>query len=817
IFDQTPAIPENCQWAMFLRNHDELTLEMVTDEERDFMYKAYAKDPKARINLGIRHRLAPLMDNNRRKIELMNSLLFSLPGTPVIYYGDEIGMGDNFYLGDRDGVRTPMQWSSDRNAGFSEANPHTLYLPLILDPEYYYEAVNVELQRRNTSSLFWYMKRIISMRKAFKAFSRGDMAFLPVENPKVLAFTRSYEEETILVVVNLSKHSQPAEVDLKAYLGYQPVEVFSKNRFPAIREENPYFFTLGPHAYQWFRLEKTKSTADEKRGMPQLRLQQWDSIGEPRFLREMETTILPAYFAGRPWFGGRSRTVYSITIAQTIKLPTDAHSVLIFLVEVAYESGLPETYQLAVTYVQTSTGSQLLNSCPEAVLAGLDVDGQPGMLVDAYYLKGVQQMLFGKMASGESMSLDGGSLVFECSDVVSQQLEASPVVQSRIFSGTEQSTSITYNNTLFLKLYRKVEPFANPDVELVRFLTEDAHFQNTPAFRGTIQWEDARGTTVLGMMQELVEHHGDAFDFMQERVNNFIERVLARNTDSLQKLVQAKGTLASPAAYEELPADVQELIGGRVSEQMRLLGIRTGELHKALAERAYEKEFVPEEFSLHYQRSLFSAMQSLVREAYQHLEKKQAHFSDDIREASAPLLGKREELLNRLKRIYTGKLDILKIRNHGNLGLRNVLLTGKDLYINDFGGNTLKAFSERRLKRSPLRDIAQMVCDIYFVTYEGFRYSNHIPPTEFASFLPYIESWAFCVSGFFLRSYLETVEGSAFVPDDPQAREMVLEVFLLERALKHLNRDLSGDTGHAVMPMRIITALLNRATAGITA
>jgi maltose alpha-D-glucosyltransferase/alpha-amylase len=381
-------------------------------------------------------------------------------------------------------------------------------------------------------------------------------------------------------------------------------------------------------------------------------------------------------------------------------------------------------------------------------------------------------------------------------------------VQSRIFSGTEHSTSITYNNTFFLKLYRKVEPFSNPDVELVTFLTEDAHFRNTPAFKGTIKWESARGTTVLGMMQELVEHHGDAYDFMKERVNNFIERVLAPNGDALKNMLARKGTLGAPAGYEELPADVQELIGGRASEQMRLLGVRTGELHKALAEHAYEKEFVPEEFSLHYQRSLFSAMQSLVREAFQSLEKKEDRFTGDLGAAATQLRGKRDELLNRLKRIYTGKLDILKIRNHGNLGLRNVLLTGKDLYINDFGGNTLKAFSDRRLKRSPLRDIAQMICDIYYVTYEGFRYSNHIPATEFATYLPYMETWAYYVSGFFLKAYLKTVEGSSFVPTDAADREMVLEVFLLERALKHLIRDLSGNASRAVMPLRIIGSVL---------
>jgi maltose alpha-D-glucosyltransferase/alpha-amylase len=213
---------------------------MVTDEERDYMYKVYAKDPKAKINLGIRHRLAPLLDNNRRRIELMNCLLFSLPGTPVIYYGDEIGMGDNFYLGDRDGVRTPMQWSPDRNAGFSASNPQKLYLPVILDPQYNYEAVNVEMQRANTSSLFWFMKRMISMRKRCKAFGRGDMKFIHVDNPRVLAFTRTYEDETLLTIVNLSKHSLAAEVDLSAFKGFVPLEVFSRNEFPIIQEDRLY-------------------------------------------------------------------------------------------------------------------------------------------------------------------------------------------------------------------------------------------------------------------------------------------------------------------------------------------------------------------------------------------------------------------------------------------------------------------------------------------------------------------------------------------------------------------------------------------------
>src|SRR3954447_2651020 len=254
IMEQTPAIPENCQWAMFLRNHDELTLEMVTDEERDYMYRVYATDPHARINLGIRRRLAPLLANNRRKVELLNTLLFSMPGTPIIYYGDEIGMGDNFYLGDRNGCRTPMQWSPDRNAGFSKANPQQLYLPVTIDPEYHYEATNAENQQKNLSSLLWWMRRVIAMRKNYRAFSRGSLEFLFPDNAKVLAFLRQYEGETILVVVNLSRFSQSVEIDLSRFAGRRPVEVFSRNAFPTIRK-SPYFVTLAPHAHYWFALQ----------------------------------------------------------------------------------------------------------------------------------------------------------------------------------------------------------------------------------------------------------------------------------------------------------------------------------------------------------------------------------------------------------------------------------------------------------------------------------------------------------------------------------------------------------------------------------
>ncbi len=319
ILDQTPPIPDNCQWAMFLRNHDELTLEMVTDEERDYMWRVYANDPHARINLGIRRRLAPLLANSRRKIELLNTLLFSMPGTPIIYYGDEIGMGDNIYLGDRNGCRTPMQWSPDRNAGFSRANPQQLFLPVIIDPEYHYEATNVENQQKNLSSLLWWMRRVIAMRKNFKAFSRGSLEFLYPDNAKVLAFLRRYENETIVVVVNLSRFAQSVELDLSHFSGCVPVEVFSRNPFPAIKKSR-YVLTLNPHAHYWFVLQPQteRRRLEKKRVVPTLHasadLRALLADGQrARFERE----ILPAYIQSCRWFGAKSRTLRHLRVRRT--------------------------------------------------------------------------------------------------------------------------------------------------------------------------------------------------------------------------------------------------------------------------------------------------------------------------------------------------------------------------------------------------------------------------------------------------------------------------------------------------------------------
>ena len=807
IFDQTPPIPETCQWAMFLRNHDELTLEMVTDEERDYMYKVYAKDPKARINLGIRHRLAPLMENNRSKIELMNSLLFSLPGSPVIYYGDEIGMGDNFYLGDRDGVRTPMQWSPDRNAGFSNANPHSLYLPVILDPEYHYESVNVEMQRRNTSSLFWYMKRIINMRKKYKAFSRGDMKFINVENPKVLAFTRSYEDETLLIVVNLSKFSQPAEVDLGDYKGYQPVEAFSRNSFPAIKEGSPYFFTLSPHSYQWFVLKKTHPEVDDKTALPQLEVSEWS-----RLLQEaqetLEVNVLPQYLLKTPWFGKSRRSIYSVSVTNVAEVPLSKSSVYYLLLEVAYESGLPETYQLPLTFVNGQPAGSMTSDCPQAVLAQLKVGKQEGLLCDALYVPELQRLLMNNLAHNEKLKAHGAVVSFKGNENLQKHLETQEEVRAKIHSSERANTAINFDNLFFLKLYRRVEPTTHPDLEMIRFLSEEARFEHVPALVGAIVLKSDKQNMVLGMMQQLVENHGDGYSFMLERINNYIERILARNRETLHP-EERMGTLTHPEGYDQLPDDLKVLLGTTASEQVRLIGMRTAEMHLALASANTVKEFKPEEFSLHYQRSLYSGMQSLVRESYQSQSRNLQRLPESVRGEVEAIINRKDDMLKVLKRIYAKKLDVIRTRTHGNYHLRKILLTGRDIAISDFSGNPLRSYSERRIKRSPLRDVASMVRSFYYTAYEGFITTNQFQKEDLPAMMPFAEQWAFYMSSFFIKAYLEKVQNSAIIPKEQADFEVLLHTYMLERAIKDLNYELANRPDRVVVPLRIITSILN--------
>jgi maltose alpha-D-glucosyltransferase / alpha-amylase len=808
IFDQTPDIPESCQWAIFLRNHDELTLEMVTDEERDYMYKVYVKDPKARINLGIRHRLAPLMGNNRKKIELLNYLLFSLPGTPVLYYGDEIGMGDNFYLGDRDGVRTPMQWSSDRNAGFSEANPHKLYLPVILDPEYHYEAVNVELQNWNTSSLLWWMKRLINKRKQYKAFSRGDMKFISSENPKILAFTRTYQDETMLVVVNLSRYTQPVELDLGEFSGYNPVEVFSKNKFPLVKGETPYFITLGGHDCQWFIMEQSQAMLSEKQVLPFLNLNSWEEILSKPVIERLETKLFPAYMMQLRWFGGKGRLIEGMQVLNHAVVDLPDYSAIFFLIQVSYQSGLPDIYQLPVTFATRTLALRLQDACPKAVISRMTIDGIEGVLYDALYGAPLQEAIINFMGGSRTIRLHNSQLVFSGNAELQQHLNEHEKIKPRVLSGEQSNTSIIYGNRFFLKIFRKVDRAINPDLEITKFLTENTSFRNIPAFVGSIEWKFDKDSLVVGMMQEMIESSGDVWVNMLDRLNDYNETILVSSRAMLS--MEKRGSLIDPVAYEDIPEEFKELIDATSAEQARLLGVRTGEMHLALASGISNPDFKPEEYSLHYQRSLYAGLQSLVRGTFLNQSKNLQKLDEEVRREAEEVLGMKEDILEVLRRIYRKKIDVIKIRIHGDYHLGQVLFTGKDFVITDFEGEPARSYSERRLKRSPLRDVAGMIRSFHYAAYGSLVLDNHIRQEDFSKLIPFVEQWYHYMSGFFMKAYLETVRGSAFVPRHKEDLETLMTTFLLEKAIYELNYELNNRPGWVMIPLRGIKALMKK-------
>ncbi|MDX2001922.1 MAG: maltose alpha-D-glucosyltransferase [Chitinophagales bacterium] len=808
IFEQTPAIPENCQWAMFLRNHDELTLEMVTDEERDYMYKVYAKDLMARINVGIRHRLAPLLDNNRRKIELMDILLFSMPGTPVIYYGDEIGMGDNFYLGDRDGVRTPMQWNADRNGGFSIANPQKLYLPTILDPEYTYEAVNVETQQKNPSSLLWWVRRVINMRKRFKAFGRGGIQFLSVSNHKVLAFIRSYEDEHILVVANLSRFSQAAELDLKEFKGYITEEIFSQNRFPDIRDEG-YWITLGPHGYYWFQLKPEQASLQSEGNLPTLQLDTWDSLANKHQLLRLESRVLPAYLQSVRWFGGKARGIQRIKILETIPFPMKKEQVWWLIMEVTFFDGLPEMYQLPLAFVAGSAMKKFTENHPKSIVSNIQVGNEKGIMVDALYKTDFQKELLYMLAFKKKMRNNGYEIEFSSHSNVKQVLKDHEEKMGIKMLGVEQSnTSLNFGNQFFLKLYRKIDQAINPDVEVTRFLTERAHFPSTPSYLGAISYTSKGQPIMLGMLSELVPNHGDAWEYFKEAIKRYMETIMTDGAESIPANVME--ALPPYFEFEKLSPAWQALIGSNQADMVDKLGMRTAEMHIALASKTTEPGFESEPFSLHYQRGLYSAMQSLVRSNFQLLEKTLAKLPETLQEEAKTVLGRKNEVLAIFKNIYQHKITTNKIRIHGDYHLGQVLFTGKDFMIIDFEGEPARAYSERRLKRSPLRDVAGMIRSFHYVAYSALLNNTGAPDPNIRNADKWAEDWYRNISAIFLNAYMEGTQGREFIPREENDTQLLLEIYLLEKAVYELGYELNNRPDWVAIPLRSISYILNK-------
>ncbi|PYL02048.1 MAG: maltose alpha-D-glucosyltransferase, partial [Verrucomicrobia bacterium] len=790
ILEQTPPIPDNCQWAMFLRNHDELTLEMVTDEERDYMWRVYANDPTARINLGIRRRLAPLLANSRRKIELLNILLCSLPGTPVLYYGDEIGMGDNFYLGDRNGCRTPMQWSADRNAGFSKANPQQLYLPITIDPEYHYEAINVENQQKNLSSLLWWMRRVIAMRKNYRAFSRGSLEFLFPENSKVLAFLRRTEDETILVVVNLSRFAQPLELNLASFSGCVPMEVFSRNRFPAIRRSR-YPLTLGPHAHYWFVLQSPSAATRARKRAKTPTVASMPGFSEllsGSSRRDLERTILPNYLIGCRWFGAKARTIRELRIVEDPLVSPHPSGARHVLIEVNYTEGASEFYTLPLQIARDENVHRISREAQQAVIA--QFADSNAILHDATFDPGYRAEIYRIIREQRKLQARRGEIVGSATAQFAAAEDLS--ANSSVMRGEQSNSSILFGTQYFLKIFRKLEEGINPDVEITRFLTERAKFPNVPAFAGTLEYRSGKKTVVLALIQSAITNEGDAWTFTLDAVGSYYDRVLSRKAD------------LDGAGSAQL---IEELIGGIYPEKARLLGQRTGELHRALASENDDPAFAPEPFNAMAQRSVVQSMRASSRRAFELLRKKLDDLPDAFRMEAEEVLAAEKQILAQERRLLEQRSAAHKIRIHGDFHLGQALHTGRDFIFLDFEGEPARPLGERKLKRSALRDVAGMMRSFQYAAYSAL-WQPAMRPED----VPFLERWADIwyreMSSTFLQSYLAATSDAPFIPRNEGDLRIALEAYLLDKAVYEIGYELNHRPDWVVIPIRGIKHIL---------
>ena len=809
IMEQTPAIPDSCQWAIFLRNHDELTLEMVTDEERDYMYRMYAADSRARINLGIRRRLAPLLGNNRRKIELLNILLFSLPGTPIIYYGDELAMGDNIYLGDRNGVRTPMQWSPDRNAGFSRANPQQLYSPIIIDPEYHYESINVENQERNLSSLLNWTRRVTAMRRRYLAFGRGTMEFLASDNTKVLTFLRRYEDEIILVVVNLSRFAQSVELDLAEFAGTQPRELFSQNKFPRVRTDVPYNLTVGPHGHYWLLLEASAHPAGAEgadRALPVLSgVTRYDDLLTNLPRGRLQNTILPAYLPTCRWFRSKARTIQRVEIRAIPAVSEEADAARLLFLDVSFTEGLPETYVLPLQILPAEALEGRRAAAPTSPIAALD-DGST--LCDASADADFQRALLTLVSEGKNLQ-DGtrGVLTGSATDGVREALnDLAGDPHSRALGVEQSNTSIVYHNEYFLKLYRKVEEGESPDIEVTRFLSEKAHFPNVPPFAGQIAYRPGSGKgapQVLAMLQNWVASEGDAWTLTIDAATRYLERVLAERAT----LTDDAPTHSAHLLENDLltaPQIIQELIGGVYPSRAELLGQRTGEMHLALAGPATvgDPAFAPEPFNMLYQRSLLQSIYTLTRRVFASLKRKLPELSPELQADATRLLEAQKTINAQVEGVLKGRIQAMKTRIHGDYHLGQVLFTGKDFAIIDFEGEPARSLGERKLKRSPLADVAGMLRSFHYAISSALLKKVTVLEEDARLLQPWAECWYAYVGGSFLRAYVQAIAGANFAPAEAGAFETLLQAYLLEKAIYEVGYELNNRPDWIAIPIR---------------
>ena len=936
IMAQTPAIPDNCQWGLFLRNHDELTLEMVTNDERDYMYFAYSADPRMRVNVGIRRRLAPLVDNNRRRIELLNSLLLSFPGTPILYYGDEIGMGDNIYLGDRNGVRTPMQWNSDRNAGFSRCDPARLYFPVVMDPIYGYQVINVEAQLSDQSSLLHWTRNMIALRKLFQVFGRGTLRFLNPENRKILAYLRDLDRgdgshETVLCVANLSRFAQPVSLDLTEYLGFQPVEMLGYVPFPTITQA-PYVLSLAPYSFLWLELQPPNAKTEP---LPEHRLEEvednttnqfvalgllargWSALLAGPGLLLLETA-LKDWLPRQRWFGAKARKIQSAHVLEWVELPATntpiqstakppvdgSISPAVFYFEVAYLDSPSDIYQLPLAYSTAADAEELTVSNPQSILAMLATPTAPGVLHDATTREDFRQSLLSLIERNASLALStptptaldvpashpaspaspptielhevdapsahaadlpvapipitaqpgeaaapplSDESTGDFSNVQQRNLSAScspgdPFPKaghlearassafpkagaskhpsSRVGSAEQSNTSIIYGKQMILKLFRRLQPGENPDVEIGRFLTDAVHFPHVAPFMGEIAIAATNGgeRTTVAMLQGLVANQGDGWQWILEKLAVFFTSVAA---------LPAPPQVPTPSFLDDRePLREAMEFAGQSIRAVALLGRRTAEMHLALATPTDDPAFASEPFTAEDLVRDAHRIEAQIAAALDAVKAKVPTLTDQAASDAGLLLSRRLALLARANSITSMAAAGQRIRIHGDYHLGQTLRTSGasnelakepatedgDFVLLDFEGEPARSLSERRQKQSPLKDVAGMIRSLSYAAHSGldqFLTSNQageqgMDSEDLAAWAAFWQNSASCE---FLRAYRSTIAANPTLLPPAQQAQALLEAYLLEKALYELLYELNNRPAWLRIPLAGILAL----------
>ena len=789
IMEQTPEPPEGGQWATFLRNHDELTLEMVTDEERDLMLRAYATDVEMRINLGIRRRLAPLLGNDRRKIELLNALLFSLPGTPVIYYGDEIGMGDNVYLGDRNGVRTPMQWSADRNGGFSGANPHRLYLPLITEQGYHYESVNVETQNANPSSLLAWMRQLIALRRRHRVFGRGSIEFLEPDNHHVLAFVRRLEgEQPVLCVANLSRLAQYVELELREFASSIPVELFGRNRFAPIGDR-PYSLTLAPYGFFWFALDAGPVTPEDSATHDG---QAAGGIGTVARLTGSWADVLRRraslgraigrWIPDRRWFVGKGTVLRDVSVDDVVEL---SDTVALAAVRTSFTDGDDHLYAVPLLHTSADRAEELEQRRPGSLIAVLE----DGAMVDAMALAEGASVVAGAALRRRTRKGRTSVVIGHPRRPGFTKLAADPS-DVHVLSAEQTNSSVILGGRLIAKLLRRLTPGDNPDVTLPIHLRASG-FEQVPGVAGTLDLQfrgEAPASAVV--VNDVVPNEADLWEWTHDLLTREVERLVSEPDATGDDAVMAAVT--------------------------GVLGRRTAELHLGLADGA--PGFEAEPFSLLYQRSILQSLRASLRETQRIVRRNLDRMPDDARELAAVVLDDGDRLLGAFDVLRRRKLDAGRIRVHGDLHLGQVLWTGHDAVFIDFEGEPGRPVGERSIKRSPLTDVAGIIRSIDYAGRVALATTierGWLAEGQESRFEQWRRRWTDRMTGVYWDSYLGTLTadpgGAALIPSDAVDLRVLLDAHVLLKALYEVRWELSIRPAWVGWPLAAVVEMIAEA------